>query len=296
MSFFDAAAELVGLGFKVFPLVPGKTMPLVKWRTEASDSLELIAAWSERYPDANIAMATGAQSGVIVVDVDMKNGKDGRATLEELAKQGKTLPPSPTSVTPTGGWHRYFRAVPGIRNVVEVSRDGRGIGPGIDIRADGGMDVLPPSQLSSGRGYRWDIPPLTADFPRLPDWAVKMLQPRPRPSPKFSRVPRPEAAEGYRRQALTDLQELTIMMATMNDGRHEAPFRMACRIGCYQAHGHLSSREIEKAFLDASDSNGALSKYARRDLRSQIGNGLRYAQKDGLPPLREEFIVKKKED
>jgi hypothetical protein len=60
---------------------------------------------------------------------------------------------------------------------------------------------------------------------------------------------------------------------------------MACRIGTYQAHGYLMPSEIEEAFLDASANNGALSKYAIADLRSQIANGLRRAQADGLPPL-----------
>jgi hypothetical protein len=71
----------------------------------------------------------------------------------------------------------------------------------------------------------------------------------------------------------------------LTDGRHQAPFSMACVIGKYRAHGFLSDTEIEDALLDASTANGALSKYALKDLRSQIRNGLRKAQADGLPPL-----------
>ena len=74
-------------------------------------------------------------------------------------------------------------------------------------------------------------------------------------------------------------------MSHMADGRHQAPFAKACAIGKYRAHGFLSDAEIEGAFLDASAANGALSKYAIRDLQSQIRNGLRKAQADGLPPL-----------
>jgi hypothetical protein len=60
---------------------------------------------------------------------------------------------------------------------------------------------------------------------------------------------------------------------------------MACRVGKYQAHGFLSSAEIEGALLNASASNGALTKYALKDLTKQIANGLRRAQSDILPPL-----------
>src|SRR5262249_12974940 len=161
--------------FKVFPIVRGRKLPLIKaWQREASDDLETITAWTNQWPHANIGVATGTMSGVVVIDVDMKDGKNGQATLDALAKQGRTLPLSPTAATPSGGIHRFFRAVPGIRNVVGLG-GGRGIGVGIDVRAEGGFVVAPPSELTQcaehGAGeYRWLGPPMTPAFPRLPDW------------------------------------------------------------------------------------------------------------------------------
>jgi hypothetical protein len=185
MNFFDTAADLVPLGLKIFPIIPGRKVSLIKaWQKAASDNLETISTWSSEWPDANIGIATGVTSGVMVIDVDMKEGKDGQATLDALAKQGRVLPPSPISLTPSGGRHLFFRAIPGIRNVVQITKSGRGLGAGLDVRADGGCVVAPPSELvkcdAHGAGsYRWLIPPLTADFPRLPDWAAKLLLPRP---------------------------------------------------------------------------------------------------------------------
>jgi hypothetical protein len=291
MNFFDAAADLIPLGFKVFPIVPGRKIPLIKaWQRAGSDDLETITTWANEWPDANIGIATGAASGVVVIDVDVKEGKNGPATLEALAKQGKTLPPSPITQTPTGGRHRFFRAVPGIRNAVEIGKDGRGLGRGIDVRGEGGFIVAPPSRLvhcseHSAGAYRWQIPPMTADFPRLPHWAVKMLLPRSTSPRKPVVVPSPRDAQGYRRQALADLDELAATVSSLADGRHQAPFQMACRIGKYQANGFLTAAEIEGAILNASGNNGALSKYALRDLTFQIANGLRRAQADALPPL-----------
>jgi Bifunctional DNA primase/polymerase, N-terminal len=121
MNFLDAAADLVSLGFKVFPLVSGRKLPLIKaWQRQASDELEVITAWADRWPDANIGIATGVKSGVIVIDVDKKECKDGQATLDALTKKGRTLPSSPIVLTPTGGRHHFYRAVPGIKNVVEM--------------------------------------------------------------------------------------------------------------------------------------------------------------------------------
>lgn len=291
VNFFDAAADLVSLGLRVFPLVPSRKLPLIKaWQNVATDDAEEIAAWAEQWPTANIGIATGTKSGVIVIDIDRKDGKDGLVALDGLAKQGEVLPPSPIAITPTGGQHRYFRAVAGIRNAMEVARDGRGLGRGIDVRADGGFVVAPPSVLidcaAHGAGqYCWRVPPMTSEFPRLPEWAVKRLSPQPTPPRQPVPIPSPIEAEGYRRQALSDLHELTAMMSSLKDGRHQAPFSMACRIGKYQAHGFLTEAEIERAFLNASANNGALSKYAIHDLTSQVRNGLRRAKADGLPPL-----------
>ena len=42
----------------------------------------MISAWWTRWPNATIAIATGIISGLVVLDVDPKNGGD--ANLEEL--------------------------------------------------------------------------------------------------------------------------------------------------------------------------------------------------------------------
>lgn len=173
MSFFDAAADLVPLGFKVLPLVPASKLPLIEaWQRMAADDLETIGHWARQWPDANIGVATGEASGVAVIDLDVKDGRNGIETLAALAKKGKALPPCPTAQTPTGGRHLYFRMVPGLKNVAGVTAAGRGLGIGIDVRAKGGFAVAPPSVLEHG-AYRWLVPPMTPDFPRLPDWAVR---------------------------------------------------------------------------------------------------------------------------
>jgi len=90
MNFFDAAADLVSLGFKVFPIGPGRKLPLIKaWQNAASDDLETITAWASQWPNANIGIATGIMSGVDVIDVDMKDGKNGQATLDALSGRAR---------------------------------------------------------------------------------------------------------------------------------------------------------------------------------------------------------------
>ena len=71
----------------------------------------------------------------------------------------------------------------------------------------------------------------------------------------------------------------------MTDGRHEAPFKVAARLGKYVHNALITDSDLESAILDACGSNGALRKYGREDLRKQIRNGLNKAQGDALPPL-----------
>ena len=279
--FLHHAHKYGALGWAIFPLAMGAKVPMKgsNGLKDASAHLDQIGLWSEAYPGANIAVACGQVSKLIVIDMDPRNGSV--ETVERLTKEGTSFPDTVEAATPSGGRHLYFGYDPRVR----VSGSNR-LGPGIDLKTDGGYVVLPPSYwFKVANSYRWLRPPLGREPPKLPRWVIDSLHPRSKPTPTRSRLPSLDEVDGYRRQAIAELQELTDQMATLADGRHQAPFSMACRIGKYHRHGLLTEAEIEQAFLDASASNGSLSKYAAQDLLSQIKNGLRRAVNDVLPPL-----------
>ncbi len=105
-----------------------------------------IEAWWERWPDANVGVVTGWVSAVAVVDVDPRHGGDTKLAALEAKEQ--PLPPTVTSMTGGGGRHLYFthptHLVPS-----------RPIASGVDLKAEGGLVVVPPSRHSSGGTYRW---------------------------------------------------------------------------------------------------------------------------------------------
>jgi hypothetical protein len=156
-----AALALINQGYAVFPLVPNAKNPVFpgKYVEVASRDPEVIRKWWADRPDANIGRAT---QGDIVVDVDAKKG--GHDTLETL-KLLYDLPETRVVETASGGLHIIFKQPPGLgaRNGVNVFKD---IGPGIDIRADGGLVVCPGSTVD-GREYKYldDREPALA-----PDW------------------------------------------------------------------------------------------------------------------------------
>jgi len=111
-----------------------------------------IRAWWTRWPDANIGIRTGRESGVIVLDVDPRN--DGDESLEDLRATYGDLPETVACLTGGGGSHHYF-AHPGDREVKGATNFG-GF-RGLDLKADGGYVVAPPSTHASGREYVWNV-------------------------------------------------------------------------------------------------------------------------------------------
>ena len=114
-SVIEAALRYITLGWKVFPLhslrngactcgnpectSPGKHPRTTHRLKDATTDPEQVHAWWEQWPDANIGIAPGAESGLVVVDVDPRH----RGTLEALGD----LPPTLTVRTGGGGWHLY---------------------------------------------------------------------------------------------------------------------------------------------------------------------------------------------
>lgn len=100
-----------------------------------------------RWPDANVGIATGSNSGITVMDIDAKSG--GHKSLRDLETKNAALPS--TLIADTGGYgeHRIFSYVPAIKNKAGT------FAPGVDFRNDGGLIVAAPSWHASGRRYAW---------------------------------------------------------------------------------------------------------------------------------------------
>lgn len=130
-NFLECALELAGKGFPVFPLKKGTNTPnLKKWPTAATTDVEQIRQWwSGRNKNRNVGVA--CQDKVVILDVDIKAGRDGRPELKRLIAAG--LPKTYTVQTPSGGYHLYFKHPGGwVKSVANFWS-------GIDIRGNGGQ-------------------------------------------------------------------------------------------------------------------------------------------------------------
>ena len=118
---------------------------------DATADGEQIDRWWTELPDANIGIAAGQESGILVLDIDPRNG--GTETLQRLEKELGPLPPTVTSNTGGGGQHRIFA-----HPAFSVRKDSAGklLGPGVDVLSDGCIMIAPPSRHASGKRYRWE--------------------------------------------------------------------------------------------------------------------------------------------
>jgi len=103
----DKAFALAAIGLHVFPCQPENKRPYGGTRgfLDATTDSETIATWfSVDYPEALVAVWAGA-SGIVVADIDTKNGKDG---FRALSTAGLSLNPTFRYPTRTGGEHWIY--------------------------------------------------------------------------------------------------------------------------------------------------------------------------------------------
>lgn len=199
-----AAAALAARSVPVFPIRAHGKKPITEnGFKNASCDPDVVAAWWEANPQANVGVPTGPVSGVFVVDIDPdKHGADEWALL--VAANGE--PATHRVRTPSGGEHIYFRwpAAGGVRNR-------GGFVPGIDVRGDGGYVLVPPSHVAyppednkTPGHYESldDLPPADA-----PEWLLEMIVRQKARVPRM-RVPAttfPTVPEGQRNQRLFEV-------------------------------------------------------------------------------------------
>ena len=141
----QAGLSYIAQGFKVFPVKPDKKPLTAHGLKDAAQTQSGVHEYWTRWPDAGIALVT---DGLMVLDFDAKNGGfESKAAIE--AKYG-LLPRTRTHRTGGGGEHWIYRNPNGIdvRNTVTFAGY-----MGVDLRANGGYIVAPPSPHESGTRY-----------------------------------------------------------------------------------------------------------------------------------------------
>lgn len=172
-----AAIGYAARGWRVHPLRPGTKVPALRdWPEAATTDPETIVTWwTADFVGHNLGIVTGRTSNLWVLDIDTADGKQGQASLDALEAAHRPLKPTYTVRTPSGGRHLYYawpEEVPGADGSLPTWRNVASsvLGPGLDIRAEGGQVAAWPSVMADGSTYKR----LTRNDPvRLPKWLAR---------------------------------------------------------------------------------------------------------------------------
>ena len=156
MDALETALNWSRAGWPVFPCRADGVPSIHGWQREATTDVAQIEAWAGEVEFERVGVVPGLV-GCFVLDVDMKKGKNGEASLDTLcAECGFDDWEYPQQSTRSGGRHLFFRGT--FRSSVSS------LGEGLDTRggdADGGLGFV--------YAYRPDPVGFPGDIPAAPD-------------------------------------------------------------------------------------------------------------------------------
>jgi Bifunctional DNA primase/polymerase, N-terminal len=232
---------------------------------DATTSPAQLERWWQRWPAANLGLATGVVFDALDVD-----GPAGLAALRQLTWAGGVRLPGPLVATGGGGWHYWFRPT-GLGN-----RPPHGL-EHVDWRGRGGAVLAPPSRHISGGTYWWLRGLDQAPLPEVPAALRELLDPDP-PTPARPAAPAGPNTAGhpYGRRVLAD--ELAALARATPGHRNHTLNQAAFKVYRYVGGGLLTDKEVTLAFTSVALAIGLD--------RAEVGRTLASARTAGLASPR----------
>ncbi|MBF0563083.1 MAG: bifunctional DNA primase/polymerase [Alphaproteobacteria bacterium] len=255
-STINAALALANAGVPVFPAAADKRpLPEHGFKNASAVSAVVRDLW-RRWPGPLVGIRTGTESGLDVLDLDRQHG----AAAWWVTYRDR-IPNTRTHRTRSGGLHLLFRHLPGLRCSTAK------VGPGVDIKADGGCCIWWPS---AGLPVLVDMP--LTDLAGWPQWLIDAALPPPKPV----YVPKPLPADGTRaeRYARAALRHAADRVATAPTGsRNDILNRETHALARFIIEGTLDPQDIANALAVAALAAGL----DRAEVVATIASGLRAA-------------------
>ena len=163
-----AILPLARAGWRLFPIAARQKTPAVSdWPNVATNDEARLREWQDAFPSCGWACATGAGSGVWILDID---GETGNAWFAEQTRLRGESWAQTRKVKTNRGFHLYYRW-PG--DGVNLRNSASKIAPGIDTRGQNGFAIVPPSVHPTGTAYSWLGPPTLAPI-SAPQWLLTL--------------------------------------------------------------------------------------------------------------------------
>ena len=264
-AILEAALQMADLGIPVFPCGKDKKPITSHGFKDATTDRSQIEKWWSQHADAMIGVPTGIASGIDVLDLDNKNGKDGFAAVPDWQQR------SPIVVrTPSGGAHAWFKSTGTLRNSASK------IAPGVDTRGNGGYVIAPPS-MNGVAAYRFERGGLE-DVKILPEFPADLrdrIEVRPQPAPiTIRKVTSTHGIAEVSLAATAELDAACAEMANSREGNRNADLnRLTFLMGQLVGSGRLTEEIVEERLGAAASGAGLPDGEISVTIRSGLAAG-----------------------
>lgn len=279
MSNRETAIGLARAGLAVFPCLGKK--PLLKWKMFSTRSPDEVAdMWAHFGGDPQPAIDCG-KSGLLVVDLDRKNGKDGVAGWDALLDgQGANVDGCLIVETPSGGYHVWYRQ----HRELKLGNKTGSLPPGIDIRGIGGFVMAPDCVMPDGTLY--DVVAGTLEtLPIVPEWLVAAIDYVDPEAPQAPAWTVPDSISDARWRAfygrILKGEHAKLAAIKQGQGRNWFLNKVAFTLG---GHAAGISYDLALAALwDACIVNGSMKKRGPAQCRASFNSGWYAGQRRPFP-------------
>lgn len=254
----ESAKKYANMGIAVFPLKPKSKVPATEnGFKDATTDIRIIEKWWGKNPNFNIGIATGQISGGLVavdMDIDEEKGKDGYHNFTRWCDDNYlVLPDSWLSITGRGGYHLFYKSIFPVSSRNSWLDD-------VDIKADGGYVVAPPSIHPNGTRYEWEQSPDEYELISTEDIDVEFL---------CNSV----IASGYKDKS----KPLNVPEIIPEGHRDEIMFKLACK---YQAMGMSNSAML--AALQEENKNRCQPPLTDKEIQKKVEQAQKYQKGEAV--------------
>ena len=192
-----------------------------------------------------------------------------------------------TAVVETGGGglHYWFRVPDG----VEVRNSAGKLGPGLDVRGDGGYVIVPPSLHASGKRYAWRNESNANGIAPAPEWLLELVRKPKRPSPPAMPIRELVDCDGTLYGVAALEAETERVRAAPQGQRNHTLNKAAFALGQLEAGRELASGVAEDELRSAALGAGLPEWEIERTLASGLNAGRekprRATETDGVSAL-----------
>lgn len=279
MKFLEAATKYASKGWPVFPL-DGKEPLTTHGVKDATTDPTRIEKWDATWPNANIGLACGENS-VVVLDFDKPIARETiKAHVTETGIKTAEEDLTTVATKTANGYHLYYSWSEGCDKL----KNWASVVEGLDIRTEGGYVVMPPSvHPDTKEPYEWITSPDDGELKPLPTWLLDFILEAKNQNnfkrleeielqAKKSKFMNGDREKVYAKTAFED--EIRILRDARVGERNDQLNTSALKLGRLVGAGLLNQREVESELETVACSIGLVQSEIMATIRSGMDAGM----------------------